>query len=471
MPTKDTDKIPFELIADAVRCGLTRKGKTIDMIEKAKGSEGELSQQKFRDEFVWHNKRDLELFVADMLKLDPAAVMGPRRRTSDFSSAISAEIGKLRRKGVIQDWHKGMGVWRLTEPLKMQPPQLQASMEDYNPQKKYDNAGSAATESEMRKVFVNILSRGPKDNTYKFALARAILEHCHGTRTGRDSAYHISYRHLARCFLKYYWRQESVFKIRQTFDRKRTPRAIQAIGEIFDSSTPGIFEKLDADDIIRAEDLIMKTVFGHARTKTSLVVPKFQNIKVGQRVRREAIFYEYDDDAKYIYLRPEAFAFFKQNYDLLRRVVLAEWTRFLEKVNTMPRLMMKVEDARVKRGPMTQYRKLLEDHFDHCFYCCNRLEREYTDVDHFIPWSYIFEDDLWNLVLACRGCNHKKSASLAGEEFLELLIKRNSTYHTRMESLENSLHYLSVKSDGWKRGINNHYYTCRDYGFTPISLP
>ena len=476
-PAGAVPRVPFEAIPEAVMLGLTRKGKTIDMIEKASKYKGDASQQKFRNKQAWHSKPELDRFVADTLKLDIPSVLGPKRVTSEFSSAISSEISKLRKKGTILDWQgdKRIGVWRLAKTPQKPTGDLKMSMKGDIPTQdspQYDNETGTVSEEDMRRAFVSILSRGAKDNTYKFALARAILEYCHKKpAAGNDFVYEIPYEYLAGRFLRYYWRQECLFKIKQDFHKKRTPKVVQAIQEVFDSSTPGSFSKLKNTDIQRAEKMILRDVFGHARSKTSLVVPKFQKIKVGQRATYTPIFYDYDDGEKMIYIKPDAFEFFNRNYQVLLRVVLAEWTRFLERVNTMPRLMTKLGNTEMRRSAMKNYREPLERHFDHCFYCCDRLEAEYTDVDHFIPWSYIFEDSLWNLVLACRDCNCKKSASLAEEEFLNSLIERNTRYSNRIEMLRSSLYDLSRSDGGWRQGISNHYHTCRDYGFTAISLP
>ena len=191
----------------------------------------------------------------------------------------------------------------------------------------------------------------------------------------------------------------------------------------------------------------------------------------GQRAVETRVFYDYNDDEKKIYLKSEAFEFFKKNHDVLSRVVLVEWAKYLEKINDrLPKLIAKIDQDNVKRTPLAQYKKLFSKYTDHCFYCCNNLEKNRIDVDHFIPWSYIFDDNAWNLVLACRDCNCKKSNSLAKDNFLNDLIERNEKYYKRINKLQNSLDMLSTKN-GWSAEIKNHYENCKKYGFNEISLP
>ena len=46
-------------------------------------------------------------------------------------------------------------------------------------------------------------------------------------------------------------------------------------------------------------------------------------------------------------------------------------------------------------------------------------------VDHFIPWSFIKEDKLWNFVLACPACNIRKSNKIPKMEYIKIIQTRN----------------------------------------------
>ena len=46
-------------------------------------------------------------------------------------------------------------------------------------------------------------------------------------------------------------------------------------------------------------------------------------------------------------------------------------------------------------------------------------------VDHVIPWSYLYSDDLWNLVYVEKGVNSSKSNTIPSEELINKLIDRN----------------------------------------------
>ena len=89
-------------------------------------------------------------------------------------------------------------------------------------------------------------------------------------------------------------------------------------------------------------------------------------------------------------------------------------------------------------------------------------------VDHFIPWSYIYEDEFWNLVLCCRRCNVVKHSSLPSKIFIDLLVERNKNYSNDIKDLQKSLFRLDSE-EKYKNTIEKHYHNCLDYGFTAQS--
>ena len=46
-------------------------------------------------------------------------------------------------------------------------------------------------------------------------------------------------------------------------------------------------------------------------------------------------------------------------------------------------------------------------------------------VDHVIPWSFMYSDDIWNLVLTTKSNNSKKSNIVPSEDVIERLKERN----------------------------------------------
>lgn len=93
------------------------------------------------------------------------------------------------------------------------------------------------------------------------------------------------------------------------------------------------------------------------------------------------------------------------------------------------------------------------------------MDKQRIHVDHFIPWSFIFENEMWNLVPTCIDCNLKKHSSLPPKQFVKLLVKRNDQYCETMNGLKKSLLRLDPALEQ-EKAIMKHYQNCMDYGFT-----
>ena len=115
--------------------------------------------------------------------------------------------------------------------------------------------------------------------------------------------------------------------------------------------------------------------------------------------------------------------FEKQNY--------YEWIKYLEKANLEEdsyALANKL-DASTERQNLSCYREaLIEFNQTRCFYCGRELKgasENASPVDHFIPWSFVKDDKLWNFVLACPHCNSSKSNMLPARQYFADIKERN----------------------------------------------
>ena len=443
-------------IARLVLYGMAVNGRTID--ELGTKHRGRRAQLAWRSKPVWHRKADLDLWLGKEMGL-PSTMWGPRRRSNELADTTSAVLSKLRKSGRLADWSdRRTNLYRLSDPSRRagKPP---ADPRDYWPEPET----MERTERNMRKAFTSIISEGRRDNTYKFALGKTLLDYCK-KYAADGSARQIKYEHLAKEFLKHYWYQKYKFRMKQDFHTKSQPRIMTVLGKIFVGAQPASFDRANKKLEKEATRMILSDVFGHDREKKGMVVPRFQNVRHGGTTASINVFYDYDDDRRAITLHPEAHAFFSGNHALLTRALLAEWVLYLERVNHgLPRLAAKIEAGDRKPGSLKKYKDMLYEHAKKCFYCGGRLGA--VHVDHFIPRSYIFDDSVWNLVLACPRCNLAKSNSLPCDDpYLRDLIARNQRYAGR-DWMKKSLRQLADGSKTWEEEIRHHYDICEEYGF------
>ena len=388
----------------------------------------------------------------------PPSLWGPKRRSNALLKQTGNELTKFRKKGIVVDWSstKRTTLFRLVDPkISIDMPTMSIENRKHV---------SHSNEQDMKTIFLSIISKSQKDNTYQFVLGKILLDYCKINQpTGQIKT--IEYEYLAEEFLKHYWYQRYKFKMKQDFHTKKTPMIIQILENVFGKKHPYRFKDIDKNKFSRAKKEILKNIFGVARQNKGIVIPAFQHIGNGNSIKETTIFYDYDDDLKKIFLKPKAHEFFSRNYGLLTRALLAEWIKYLERVNHgLPMLAAKIDNDEAERKSLIKYKQIFLEYSDHCFYCNNHLRTNYIHVDHFIPWSYIFDNNVWNLVLACQECNLKKSNSLPEKKFVNYLINRDQKYSETMEIMYRSLVQLSIKGS-WGNEIQNHYKICKEFGF------
>ena len=339
-------------------------------------------------------------------------------------------------------------------------------------------------ESYFMEKFIHIITKGKKANTYKFALAKSILEFVEQKETliqeniknYKDTP--IPYSQFANDFFRYYWRMAK-FRIPQDTKTKNKekfrPFPIQYCEELFnDQEHPQPEKFLDIDEKLKQKIVnnIQKMVFN--KGQRSHVVPRFQNIVRGNSTDAEIIFYKNEEENKQILVLPEAMEFFIQNRYLLEKFVVLEWAKFCDNLKSPPPpgIISKIEEPDYDRDKsLKPYLKILKPFMKRCFYCNRKLdelkEPERIHVDHFIPRAYVGEDNIWNFVLACSKCNMKKSDSLA-KSFKTKFVDTINQNSKEIKDLQDSLMELD-QGFGWEQEFDRIYNNCQKYGFMEIS--
>ena len=421
-------RIPGPLVAAAVRECLRAPGLPIRDIRRAAAHPGDAAALPFRDRAVWHSKPEIDRCVAARLKLDAGRVAGPRRDDNELYRSVADEISRLRRGGIVQDWRagSGLGVWRLAAPLPPGPPgALSTSMAEGGPFSGGAAPGPADPQAPLYCVFTGIIRSGRKDNTYKFALARALLEYCGTNRESGGSRLVVPYRYLAGRFAEYYWLLDRVFGLGQTLKRRRLPEAVRAVrlapAGAAGARAPLRYYGLGRADRADVEGRILRRVFGHARKKTSMVVPRFQNVACGPggaagagwRVAPNPVFYSHSDDEQEVRLEPAAFDFFRSHYHILMWVVLDGWAGFMNRANPQARIDEAIALAEAGAGIDVRAAAepgMLMERRGSPAACLRCEERRRSGADPYggptrlDAWSRIFGHSMIPRAGACRGC-------------------------------------------------------------------
>ena len=266
--------------------------------------------------------------------------------------------------------------------------------------------------------FSELIAKSAMDNTYKMAWARAIIESC----VSRPDRHLVRFSELSRLMFKYYWNQTIFFNLQQGPALNRKPEihamvleAVQLYRKKYGSP---------AKTFIRIQDKVEVPTDKIGRIIAQDVCRRFLNLNK-QVVR----IYDYDLDKRVIEIREPAII--SAHSDLLFQLVNYRWTQKLEDIDGSPRIANKVKgvdrEGSPKRSSLASFKRFLDEENParECFLTSASIEEKELSIDHVIPWSYMYSDDLWNLVYVGRKENSAKSNLLPTEDEISKLERRN----------------------------------------------
>lgn len=91
------------------------------------------------------------------------------------------------------------------------------------------------------------------------------------------------------------------------------------------------------------------------------------------------------------------------------------------------------------------------------FYSGKPLADNDISVDHVIPWSFMYSDDIWNLVLTSKSNNSSKSNSIPSQEVIDRLKQRNA----RLVGLLAAKFDNEIRESIDKDLVDKFYFECR----------
>ena len=110
-------------------------------------------------------------------------------------------------------------------------------------------------------------------------------------------------------------------------------------------------------------------------------------------------------------------------------------TRYLEKINFVPRIAEKVLGSIPRSHLNKQEKKILLNIHDACFYCNKPCNSAYA-MDHVIPFNYLYQTEIFNIVPACNSCNSSKNDRLPIQVIFEKVKIRNRSLNLRKDYSE-----------------------------------
>lgn len=258
-----------------------------------------------------------------------------------------------------------------------------------------------------------------KRNTYKFGLIKSLLDNAFNGKRTSDGVY-FTYEEIFARFAENYWNLVVKYDLRQM--RPDGKSVYSNVENILKQAVMlrGIVSELEFDSIDDSlKQRIIKQVTSECK---SYVIGALYNDFDG-------VIYSFNLKEEGLTLNYCVHEFMLKHKAELERLNYYSWARFLEQVNSdnaLIRVIEKLELSTPRRDNLSIYREILRREFeqDTCFYCGKKLTTK-IHVDHFIPWSFVKDDKIWNFVLACPTCNTRKNNKIPPYSYLVKLEDRN----------------------------------------------
>lgn len=301
---------------------------------------------------------------------------------------------------------------------------------------------SNLSEDDVLQITSHALTNGTHATSYKFAFFKSVLDNLFNADISKHEDEFLSYDSLASRFAEIYWNLILHFKLRQmpAYQSGRVTGMELVLKNFCDKYG------FDFSDEAAFPFESLKPVFQLELTAESKKI-MLRNVVGAFCVDTQNAFYHFDKRARSpikdgIYFNHDAYLSLVKYKSSFEKLNYFEWIKYLERVNKEEdayALATKL-DASTERANLEAYRKILQAFGQtRCFYCGKILKKgeglavaepafkpkKSAPVDHFIPWSFIKDDKLWNFVLSCEECNSKKSNILPSIDFVENLKERN----------------------------------------------
>jgi hypothetical protein len=168
--------------------------------------------------------------------------------------------------------------------------------------------------------------------------------------------------------------------------------------------------------------------------------------------------YKISMDKKSIVLNQPWCDFIKVNAAIIRSYQRMEWVNYLQKNNpNTPAIICKTEPP-MQRGALAKQQKFWDTFIqgntnEKCIYTGKQLITIKPSLDHFLPWSFVCHDRLWNLVPVNSNTNSSKSNNLPSlDHYL----------HSFIEQQSRAIHFCADNMLGWEKHADCYI---QDLGF------
>lgn len=283
-----------------------------------------------------------------------------------------------------------------------------------------------------------------KTTTYKFGLIKSILDNLFNIDF---DDYKLTFNELSYTFCKMYWNLVSKYQLPQKQGKSDDDKSSIEI-LIYDLiSKYSLINNVDFDSLNeKCKEIYLKD--GYKIFKKYVVGALYSDFK--------GKIYGFDKKKEFIYFSRESYDFLVMNKNVIEKVNYYSWILWTEKLldswnKGTNNVGIKLDNS-TKRNSLLEFKNELFGKDDKiCFYCGKTISFKNCHIDHFIPWVFVKDDKIWNLVISCNKCNLSKNDKIPSMFYLNKLLDRNKrilniNYEEKITYL-----YKSALFNGYKK--------------------
>lgn len=152
-----------------------------------------------------------------------------------------------------------------------------------------------------------------------------------------------------------------------------------------------------------------------------------------------------------IILHPDWVEYLEENYTIVRGWVSWEWLNYMQQQNpSIPNVVNKLfmPQQRDSLANQTKYWKTILEHQDiKCIYSQVQLNKDEISLDHYLPWSFVAHDQLWNLIPTTKSVNSSKSNNIPSEKYFYNFVK--------LQYLGLDIYHQKVSQSKWLNDVES----------------
>ncbi len=158
---------------------------------------------------------------------------------------------------------------------------------------------------------------------------------------------------------------------------------------------------------------------------------------------------EKQKDCNAIILHPDWIKYLKTNYVIVRGWVSWEWLKYMQQRNpSIPNVVNKLfmPQLRDSLSKQINYWKTVLAHQEiKCIYSKLKLDKDKISLDHYLPWSFVAHDQLWNLIPTTQCVNSSKSNNLPSQIYFSDFVD--------LQHLGLTISYQKISKNKWIKYI------------------